>query len=293
MTRLILPAAFLAAALLVANQIVPKPVAAAILIALDITILALCFGLIRSLQASRAGAALLEERIAPVLERYFPPWFARLVSTDVTVVTKAMRGLASFIAPPSPTAYTYVNGSKIVFAAMIVGISVVPDGFFFWLLIPHKVWGLALILDVLDVWAFLWLFGLYGTMVKRPHVIGPDEVLLRNGIFQSVRLSTRSIIDVHILGHVKTHRLGRRRNDHSAALTFGGVPLLRIDLDQPGQDTHLFRPTPRDVLRVFVASDQPEALRSELLAASTASRLARRNTDPVAHRLSRGALTAA
>lgn len=149
-------------------------------------------------------------------------------------------------------------------AGLLVGAAIIPDAAFFWLLLPHRLWWVAALLDITDIWAFLWLLGIYGTMVKRPHELSPTKVILYNGILQCVEFSPEDIKDVKTIGLVRKRKLPRSRDDGSTVLTFGGVQLICIDLHRPGVEYHLFSSKPRKVSRIYVASDAPDALRDDL-----------------------------
>lgn len=268
-TRLVVPSVVLLAALLVANHLVPRPVAAAALFGLDVAFFAICIGMMRSLRGSAGSDVPLERRIEGALLAFFPFWFARFAATDVTIVAHAYCGLKAFIDPGAAHAKTYVHGSKIVIAGAIVAASVVPDALFFWLLLPHHLWWLAVLLDVLDVWAVLWLFGIYGTMVRRPHEISPHRVVFRNGILQTVEVEPGRIKGARVLGEVKKRKLPRRRGDGSTVVAFGGVPIVEVTVEGCATEHRHFAPAPRSVERIFVATDAPAAFCGELEAAAS------------------------
>lgn len=270
-TRLALPVAVLAASILVANAAIPRIAVIAVLFVLDAAIIGICIYMLRALRASAGDDGYLESRLQQVFARFFPEWFARLASTDITLVVSAGAGLRAFISPPQASSRTYVHGSKIGIMAMIITLSVVPDAFLLWILLPQHLWWLAAVLDLLDVWACLWLFGLFGIMANRPHQIRAGEVVLRNGILQSVRLNAEHISDVHCIGTVRRRDLPRRRGDRSVVLSLGGVPFVQVDLSEPAIEHHLFRARPRHALRIFVASDKPELLRQDLMQARGSS----------------------
>lgn len=280
-TRLTLPAVVLAASILVANALIPKAAALAVLVAMDAAILIICICMLRALGATGSDGGFLESRLQLVFARFFPEWFARVASADITLIASAGAGLRSFIDPPQASSRTYVHGSKIGMMAVIITLSVVPDGFLLWMLLPHHLWWLALLLDLLDVWACLWLFGLLGTMANRPHDIRANEIVLRNGILQSVRLNAAHIRDVCCIGTVKRRKLPRNRGERCAVLSMGGVPLVRIALNTPAVEHHLFRPLPREVFTIFVPSDKPESLRQELMQACQSSPVEARAKAPV------------
>lgn len=246
-----------------ADRLVPRTLALTGLIVADALLFAACIGIVQTLRYS-ATAGSPEERLEDVLAGFFPPWFARLASADITVLTHAVAGMRAFVNPAPATAHSYIHGSKMMIAAIIIALSIVPDAFLFWLVLPARAWWVALSLNVLDVYACLWFFGLYGTMVRRPHEFSREKVLLRNGLCQTVELRPQHIARARPLGIVKRRQLARRRGDGSTVVSLGGVPLVDIVLLQPAIERRLFFAKPRMVTRVFVASDAPEALCREL-----------------------------
>ena len=269
-TRLIVPVIILIAALLVANQIVPRAVAAAASISMDVALLGACLWFAASYRHSNGAPSTPELRLEHALSKFFPFWFARLVSAELTILSHAFAGAKAFVDPRRGTMHSYIQGSKIVIAGVVMAVAVVPDAFFFWLLLPHKLWWLAAVLDVLDVWACFWLFGIYGTMVRRPHEIEAHRVVFRNGIWQRVDVDPRVIRHARVLGVVKRRKLARR-GDASSVLAFGGVPIVEVVLDAPAREHCYFLEKPREVRHIFVASDAPDVLCSELLRLANAA----------------------
>lgn len=263
-TRLIIPALILTAVLSVANHLVPKPVAAAGLLAVDITFLFFCLRFVGAFKKSESDHEMPEQRLERVLLQFFPATFAKVVSADITVLSHSFAGLKAFLNVVHHTPHTYIKGSKIIMAAVVMGAAVIPDAAIFWLLFPHRLWWLATLLDILDVWAFMWLLGIYGTMARRPHEVSQDKVVLRNGILQSVEFDPMDIKEIRTVGIVKRRKLPRTRHDGSTVLTFGGVPLIDVQLRRPAVEHHLFLPKTRQVQRIYVATDSPEALSTEL-----------------------------
>lgn len=228
-TRLVLPLLIFTAALLVANAIVPRTVAMAGLLALDLLFLASCFMLASSLRVSAPHLRHQEQRLAHAFERFFPPAFARLVSIELTVYSHIGAGLNGVVNPPRAGALTYVNGSKIVMLAIILTLAIVPDAFMLWLLLPHHLWWLALVLDVLEIWSCGWLFGLYGTMIARPHEIGEEHATFYNGVLKRTEVSRDDIVAAA-----------------SRDIKRNGVPVVEIEL--------------RGGKRLLIPSDAPDAL---------------------------------
>lgn len=251
-TRLTLPLALLVGLLLVANHAVPRIIAAAGLVVLDVLVLVLCIGLVASLKSTTAQTLFTEKRLQHEFERFFPTAVARLASVELTVARHIARGVRAFINPPRADAATYVGSSKVALLAVVLSIAVVPDALLLWMVIPHRLWRLDIALNVLDVWACAWAFGLYGTMVARPHELGSERIVFHNGVLGRAEVVRGEIADATALGVVRRRALPRRRGDGSQVLAFGGVPIVNVRL--------------RDGRSIFVASDVPHQLCSALVA---------------------------
>lgn len=203
-----------------------------------------------------------------------PVALARIAAREMTLVAHARLGLRAFAqAPPSSDA-SYVGGSKVALGAVVLAIAAVPDAVFLLLLVPHAYVVLAIVLSLLDVWAVVWLFGLYGTMVARPHDLNSGLVTLHNGLLQSVTFAPEHVSDTIVRGRIKRRSLPRELREDAAFLGFGDIPILQIDLREPASVDHAFAQQHRPVRRIFVASDAPEQLQARLhaLASSAAIR---------------------
>jgi hypothetical protein len=142
----------------------------------------------------------------------------------------SLAALKAFVNVVQHTPHSYIRGSKIIMAAAVMGVAIIPDAVFFRLVLPDKLWWLATLLDIVDVWAFVWLLGIYGTMARRPHEVSSEKVVFRNGILQTVEFDPKDIRGIRTVGIVKRRKLPRTRHDGSTVLTFGGVPLIDVRL---------------------------------------------------------------
>ena len=266
-TRLIIPAAILIAGALLLTGVVSITATAAILVAVDVGFVILCYSIVRS--ARSASDAPIDDRLAQTLDRFFPEWFGRFAATDLMLLLYARRGLQEVINPSPPTPLTYTYGSNIGLAGVIISIAVIPDAVLFWLLIPHHYWFIALFLDALDVWACLWLFGALGVMAARPHSIDGQRLVLRNGIFQRAELQVDSVVGSEILGVRTRRQLPRSLRRDAAILSAGGVPLVHLTLNADAHATSIFRLQPRAVRDIVVASDDPKGLVALITAAKS------------------------
>lgn len=231
-TRIMLPALVFLAALLVANHLIPRPVAVSGMFVVDLALMAACFMLARSLRVSPTAKQYQEDRLQHAFERFFPRMLAKVAAVEFTVYAHIVTGLRGVIDPPRVSCATYVNGSKLMMLGIILTLSIVPDAFLLWLLLPHRLWWLAAILDVLEVWGCGWLFGLYGTMIARPHEIDGDRIVFHNGVLTRSEVLRADIAGTRILGVVKRRGFG--------------APIVELQL--------------REGKRLLVASDAPAAL---------------------------------
>jgi hypothetical protein len=125
-------------------------------------------------------------------------------------MSNVVTGVRAFLAPPPRSPSSYIYGSKIAILGVMVALSVVPDGFFLWLVLPRTLWWLAVAVDVLDAYAAIWLFGIYGSMANRPHCLEDDTIVVRNGLYQSVDFSCGDIACVRKLGLIRRFKLPKR-----------------------------------------------------------------------------------
>lgn len=215
-----------------------------------------------------------EGRLTAKFRRFMPVGLARVAAREMTLLAHARIGLRAFALPQASCAASYAGGSKVALGAVILAVAVVPDAVFLLLLIPHAYIALAVFLSLLDVWAVVWLFGFYGTMVARPHDLNSGRITLHNGLLQSATFAPEHVGETTVRSRVKRRSLPRELREGAAFLGFGDLPILQIDLCEPASAYHAFTPQPRSVLRIFVASDAPEQLQARIhaLASSAAMR---------------------
>lgn len=166
------------------------------------------------------------------------------------LLRNAAVGLRAFVDPPKPAAMTYVNGAKIATLAVILTIAILPDGFLLWILMPQRLWWLAALIDVADVWTCVWAFAVYGTMVARPHELYGDRIVFHNGALGCAQVNVIEIAGASVLGEVKRRALPRSRGDKSQVLAPAGVPVVEVEL--------------KNGRKIFVGSDAPQQLLSAL-----------------------------
>lgn len=255
-TRLIIPSIILIAAVIVANHLVSRPVAAVGLFSLDILFLILC---IRIALGLRHRDGLLEQRLENALAAYFPLWFARLVGMEFTILRQAPVGVKHFFNPGPAAASTYVHGAKMMLAALIISVATVPDFIFTALIVPQKFWVLRVVLDALEIYACAWLFGIFGTMVARPHELSEDRVIVRNGIFQAAEIDRSDVLSARALGVVKKKQLPATATE-AVVMCAAGVPVVEVVLREPTPVHSMFSLRPKLAQTLFFSSDKADEM---------------------------------
>lgn len=103
-----------------------------------------------------------------------------------------------------------------------------------------------MLLVLIDIWACGWIFGLYGTMVRRPHQLDRHKAVFHYGMLQSVETAPDNIGDMHALGVKKRGTPSASAStDRPLTLGFGGSPYLEIQLKYPVEEHNLFLPRRR------------------------------------------------
>jgi len=253
-TRLIVPGAALAALFATVGNLLGKSVAGGMLLAVDLLLLFICIRFVRDVR--QTGGEFLEQRLECALLAYFPEILARFMSTELTIMVNALRGIRLFVSPPRSGAESYVGGSKLPIIAMIVTVSVIPDAVLSAMLLPHHLVWLAILSTGLEIWASMWLWGLFGTMASRPHTITSTKIELRNGILAHVALAPAQIASTESLGILRRAKLPRGKAPR-AILGFGGVPMVEVRLSEPAAVNSALGAKSRLASRLFVATDSP------------------------------------
>lgn len=261
-TRLLMPFLIAMAAVLVGNHLLSRWVAFAAFSALELILVLFCIAVARDV--ARTSASSPEQVTQKALERYFPSAFAVTLATELTIVRHAWGGLRASLLPPTKSPFTYVHNNKFGLLSLVLAVSLIPDAILTHLLIPGRLWWLALLLDGVAVYSLIWVCGLYGTMVCRPHEMSPGDITVRRGLLahakihphnvQNAALSTKKIdgiqsVDVTLREPVTLHRLFLGDIETASINIASDMPEQLIPLlhsgaksDEPSRSLHVLRP---------------------------------------------------
>src|SRR5579872_1121302 len=199
------------------------------------------------------------------LRRILPQPLARATAIEWTIVTSAFDAFRHVWNAQTYHATTYVETAKLRLLVFAMPIILVPDLVFVHLVLARAPFALKLGLDVLGIYAVLWVLGAFPTMASRPHELDGDLIRLHRGIFKIAEIPRAAIENVRVL-----ERRGRKRSAEKdvAVLSVGGVPDVEIALSTPVTVRGSGLAQSIRVKKVVVGSDRP----SDLVAALTRSR---------------------
>lgn len=122
--------------------------------------------------------------------------------------------------------------------------------------VPGSVW-VWVALGV-HAYALAWLIGLLASFVTRPHRIGPDAVLVRDGIFGELQIPAAAIVDARITRHANFGRSGLRVDPASktAVLAMGDAN-VELDLDPTAEIQRSGAFAPLRLRRLSITVDDP------------------------------------
>jgi hypothetical protein len=117
------------------------------------------------------------------------------------------RSLARWLArrPDVPAGGTPFAYRSPMMAVLIVFINVsVLEVIAFHLLVPWQVPRIVLL--VLGIWGVIWMFGMLAAVTIRPHVVGPEGLLVRHSLSVDIRIPWDAVLGAR---QVRERREGR------------------------------------------------------------------------------------
>lgn len=239
-TRLIVPLLIAIATLLIGNHVISPKSAFVAFAFLEVTFVFFCISLARAMARNSQYAP--EHVVRLTLERFFPAHFAAMIGSEMTIMKHAWRGLRGSVFPPPVSPLTYVQSNRFGVLTLLLAVSLLPDAIVTHLLIPSHYWMIAVGLDLLCVYSLVWVAGIFGTMLDRPHVICGETVTIHRGMLAQTQFQVADILSACVTDK-----------------TIDGVTALKIQLRKPVELNRLFRGKTQTSL-VLIQSDLPHQL---------------------------------
>lgn len=199
---------------------------------------------------------------------------ARIFAADAAILGNALRGLRAIVSPPRPSGFTYVSDSlwPVFLILLIVGLP--PDAFVRHLLVPRQYLAWNLAVDVAAVASVVWLCGLFGSMVERPHEVDEGRVCFNRGLLAGISTSPDNLRTIEALSTFERRAI-RRANHNAGFLTSAKTNVVRVDFDEAVALRQYPYLRDRQVTSVYVSSDRPKEL---VAALESARRVCRAET---------------
>lgn len=217
----------------------------------------------RRYRANRAAGFNPWEAIEEGLKVFFPRKLARVISLEPRLWVCLWQWLFHR-RPLGPDEFSYRKRS-IMGVLLIVAVLTAPGEILLWEIVIPWNW-LRLVLLVLSLYALLWIFAFYASLVVLPHRLKPEMALLQFGALAEGKIPYAAIDSVEVdQRKAPDGREGLRLSpDKSAAyIGVGGKTDVTIQLREPLALAGLLGPT-SPVTTVCVAADEPERLAREL-----------------------------
>ncbi len=183
---------------------------------------------------------------------------------DFDIVRHAWCGVRATFSAQAPGARTYAATNLIGVFGLLVLVSIPADIFVRHLFLQRYFW-IGVAFDVLEIYAAVWIFGLFGTMVARPHRLDGERVLLQRRCLGRIEFDRNAVESARAIAQSNGRKL-RREHPNAALLLAPGTAVVEVRLLRPAIYTSFPAGRRRAVDHIFVASDRPEHLCSLLAA---------------------------
>ncbi len=174
--------------------------------------------------------------------------------SELDVLRHAWRGVRATFTAQAPEARTYAATNFIGAFGLILLVGIPADMFVRHLFLQRYFW-IGIAIDVLEVYAAVWIFGLFGTMVARPHRLEGKRVLLRRGCLGEVEFARDTIEWARPAADSNGRRL-QRQHAKAALLLVPGTGAVELRLREPVMYASVPAGRRRCVDHIFVASDR-------------------------------------
>ena len=218
----------------------------------EIGVLVFAVVLLRRVGARAAGSA-LEVHFERVFAQFLPERLAALVAGDIVLLWEGLRWAARRFRPVPVSGFGYLEQSFIAVLLVAAPILCIAEEIVLGVLLRHQALWIRLSVVGLDIWAILYVFGIYATCQARPHQVTSQSVRLEQGIFGRCEFDPALVVEA-------TPESDLARKDPGAVrLTLKGSPAVKIQLSQPVTVKRMLRGEQK-FHTLVVSADDPSAL---------------------------------
>ena len=218
----------------------------------EICVLVFAVALLRRAGA-RAAGSVLEDHFERVFAQFLPERLAALVARDVVLLWEGLHWAARRFRPLPVSGFGYLEQSFIAVLPIAAPILCIAEEIVLGVLLRHQALWIRLSVVGLDVWAILYVFGIYATCQARPHQVTSQSVRLEQGIFGRCEFDPALVVEA-------SPEPEQARKDFGAVrLTIKGSPTVMVQLSQPVTVKRMLRGEHK-FHTLVVSADDPSAL---------------------------------
>jgi hypothetical protein len=218
----------------------------------EICVLVFAIVLLRRAGA-RAENAALEDHFERVFGQFLPERMAALVARDVVVLWEGLRWAARGFRPLRVSGFGYLEQSFIAVLPIAAPVVCIAEEMVLGVLVRHQALWIRLGVVGLDIWAILYVFGIYATCQARPHQVTCESVRLVQGIFGRCEFDPALVVEANPEPELA------QKDPGAVRLTLKGSPAVKVQLSQPVTVKRMLRGEQK-FHTLVVSADDPGAL---------------------------------
>lgn len=192
----------------------------------EICVLVFALVLLRRAGA-RAGGSALEDHFERVFAQFLPERLAAIVAREVVLLWEGLRWAARGFRPLPVSGFGYLEQSFIAVLPIAAPILCIAEEIVLGVLLRHQGPWIRLSVVGLEIWAILYVFGIYATCQARPHQVTSQSVRLEQGIFGRCEFDPALVVEASPEPELA------RKDPGAVRLTLKGSPAVKIQLSQP------------------------------------------------------------
>jgi hypothetical protein len=231
----------------------------------EIGVVAFALVLLRRAGAKVAGSA-PEDHFERVFAQFLPERLAALVAREVVLLWEGLRWAARRFRPLPVSGFGYLEQSFIAVLPIAAPILCIAEEIVLGVLLRHQVLWIRLSVVGLEIWAILYVFGIYATCQARPHRVTSQSVRLEQGIFGSCEFDPALVVEVSPEPELA------RKDPGTVRLTVKGSPAVKIQLSHPVTVKRMLRGEQK-FHTIVVSADDPGALGRALREAQVSAKV--------------------
>jgi hypothetical protein len=218
----------------------------------EICVLVFAVVLLRRAGPRAAGSA-LEDHFERVFAQFLPERLAVLVARDVVLLWEGLRWAARGFRPLPVSGFGYLEQSFIAALPIAAPILCIAEEIVLGVLLRHQALWIRLSVVGLEIWAILYVFGIYATCQARPHQVTSQSVRLEQGIFGRCEFDPALVVEASPEPELA------RKDPGAVRLTLKGSPAVKIQLSQPVTVKRMLRGEQK-FHTLVVSADDPSGL---------------------------------